>query len=342
MKLPTILERYRSEIDAELLKPPLVDHPLPLYHMMRYHLGWVDADGNSLHRSAGKALRPALCLFACDAIDSDYRKAKPAAAALELLHNFSLIHDDIQDNDTERRHRPTVWSVWGQAQAINAGTAMWTIANLALFHLADFGVSVPTQLKAQRLLNEACLTLLEGQYIDISYEDRLDIGVSDYLQMIDKKTASLIARSLEMGALLGTDEEPVIQNFQKLGRSLGLAFQIRDDVLGIWGDETETGKPKGSDIRRKKKSFPIVYALERAEGQAKIDLTKIYNGDGINEDGHDRVLGILDDFQAEDYSQSIVEQYCERALTIAESIRLPAWAHDSLVEIAHFLTQRNF
>jgi geranylgeranyl diphosphate synthase, type I len=342
MMLPTILERYRNEINAELLKPPLVDQPLPLYHMMRYHLGWVDAVGNLLNQSGGKALRPTFCLLACEATSGDFHKAKPAAAALELLHNFSLIHDDIQDDDAERRHRPTVWSIWGKTQAINAGTAMWTIANLALFRLADYDVPAQTQLRAHRLLNEACLTLLEGQYLDISYENRLDIEIADYLLMIDKKTAALIAHSLEMGALLGTDDESIILTFQKFGRNLGLAFQIKDDILGIWGSETKTGKPNGSDIRRKKKSFPVVYALERAEGKTKADLMNVYLHEEIDDNDYNLVLNILDSLQAEAYAQKIVEENCNQALIELEKMRLPTWAHDSLVEIAHFLTQRDF
>ena len=242
MKLPVVFERYRSEIDSEL-RAVLAERESPLYDMMRYHLGWIDWQGRPLSGTAGKALRPALCLLACEAVGGTYHRALPAAAAVELLHNFSLIHDDIQDDDRERRHRPTVWSIWGKPQAINAGTAMRVLASLALSRLGENGVSGEKQLRIQRILDESCLRLIEGQYLDISYESRLDIGVTDYLGMIDGKTAALIGCSLELGAFLGTDDEAVIRGLWNFGRNLGLAFQIRDDILGIWGDEKETGKP---------------------------------------------------------------------------------------------------
>ena len=339
MKLPLIFERYRAEIDAEL-RSALAEHQSPMYDMMRYHLGWTDEQGRPVEGSGGKALRPTLCLLACEAAGGAYSRALPAAAAVELVHNFSLIHDDIQDDDRERRHRPTVWSIWGKPQAINAGTAMRVVASLTLLRLAERDTPVQKLLRAQRLLDESCLRLGEGQYLDISYESRLDLRVADYLEMIDKKTAALISCSLELGALLGTDDEPVIEGFRSFGRNLGLAFQIRDDVLGIWGDKEKTGKPVGSDIRRRKKSLPVVYALEKAEGKGKTELTKIYQGEIIDDNGLDTVLRILDGVQAQVQAQSMAEEFRERALAEIEKMVLPSWARYGLEEMAHFLVKR--
>jgi len=341
MKLPAVFERYRGEIDAEL-RAALVDCRAPLYDMLRYHLGWVDEKGNALPRTAGKALRPTLCLLACQAVGDNYCRALPAAAALELVHNFSLIHDDIQDDDRERRHRPTVWSIWGKPQAINAGTAMRIIASLTMLRLAERGVPAHKQLRSVRLLDESCLRLIEGQYLDISYEKRLDIGVADYLAMIDLKTASLIACSLELGAMLGTDDEQIIRSLRAFGRNLGLAFQIRDDVLGIWGDQEKTGKPVGSDIRRKKKSLPVVYALDKAEGAARAELLRIYGPEAIDDQGLDSVLSVLAAVQAKARAQDLAEQYCARAMEKLDELALSSRARQSLDQVAYFLTRRQF
>ncbi len=341
MKLPCIFERYHDEIDAEL-RAALTERQLPMYDMMRYHLGWMDEKGHSLQAPAGKALRPTLCLLACEATGGDSHKALPAAAAVELVHNFSLIHDDIQDNDRERRHRPTVWSIWGKPQAINAGTAMRVLASLTLLRLEEHSIPNQKQLRAQYLLDESCLRMIEGQCLDISYESRLDVEVTDYLEMINKKTAALIACSLELGALLGSDDESVIEGFRNFGRDLGLAFQIKDDVLGIWGDEGKTGKPLGSDIRSKKKSLPVIYALQKAEGEAKAELANIYQGEAIDDNEVDAVLRILNSVQAEGQAESMAEECCNRALAEIDKIVSSPWARHSLEEMAHFLVEREF
>jgi geranylgeranyl diphosphate synthase type I len=341
MNLPSVFSRYRAEIDTEL-RSALAHYRSPMYEMLRYHLGWVDDKGNVLPASTGKALRPTLCLLASEAVAGAHEKALPAAAAIELLHNFSLIHDDIQDDDRERRHRPTVWTIWGKPQAINAGTAMWVVASLTMMRLASRGVPIEKQIHALSILDESCLRLIEGQYLDISFESHMDVGVADYLEMVEGKTATLIASSVEMGALLGTDDEQIIRALRNFGRNLGFAFQIRDDILGIWGDEEKTGKPVGSDIRRKKKSYPIVYAWENAQGQAKTELMKIYQSAVVDDNGRDTVLNILDSLQAEVQAQNRAEAYCDRALAEIEKTALSSWARDNLKEMAHFLTKREF
>jgi len=340
-RLPPAFGRYRSEIDAEL-RSVMAERSSPLYKMMRYHLGWVDEQGRHLRDSAGKALRPTLCLLSCEAAGGDWHKALPAAAAIELVHNFSLIHDDIQDDDTERRHRPTVWSIWGKSQAINAGDAMHTLAEIALLRLRHRGVAVEKQQRAQRLLSETGLRLVEGQYLDISYENRLDIGVDDYLEMIQRKTADLIACSLEVGALLGSDDEAVVRGLFAFGRDLGLAYQITDDALGIWGDERKMGKPLGSDIRRRKKSLPIVYALEKAKGKVKTELLNIYQKEVIDDQDLDAVLRILDALEARAYSQQLAHKYFVRTLAEIRGLPLVPSPARELRQLAHFVSQREF
>lgn len=341
MKIPDILEKYRPEVEVEI-QAVLNTHRMPLYDMMRYHFGWIDDKGIEVHNPTGKAIRPALCLFSCEAVGGNYRKALPAAAAMELVHNFSLIHDDIQDDDMERRHRPTVWAVWGKPQAINAGTAMRILANTALSRFQGDGISIQKQLIVNQHLDEISLRLIEGQYLDISFENRFDITLDDYLTMIEGKTASLISGSMEIGAFLGSDNKTIIDSFRDIGRNLGMAFQIKDDLLGIWGNKDETGKPSGSDIRRRKKSFPIVYALENVHGNLKKELVAIYRQGAISEDSVDKVLEIFEVAGVREFAQKMVEQYCNRAGHIFNLLSLSPPASHDMEEIIQFLSGRNF
>ncbi len=336
-----ILERYRSEINGELMAV-VAQHTSPLYDMMRYHLGWVDAQGQPSGEGGGKALRPTLCLLACQAVGGDYRSALPAAAALELVHNFSLIHDDIEDHSPQRRHRPAVWWLWGIPQAINAGDAMYALSRLALFRLADRDVPPAKVLQAARILDETCLRLCQGQYLDISFQDRLDIGVDAYLDMIGGKTAGLIESCLWVGAILGTDDQRVGERFRRCGRNLGLAFQMRDDVLGIWGKEDATGKSTLIDIQEKKKSLPVIYALERAIGQERAGLVGMYSKEGMEPDDIAAVREILDAVGAQAYAQGKAEEYYRQALAELEGLDLRSPAQDELRTLAAFLVERGY
>jgi geranylgeranyl diphosphate synthase type I len=339
-KLPAVLERYRIEIDTEL-RFVLAERRSPFYDMMRYHFGWIDEKGNPQQGLVGKALRPTLCLLACEAVGGEYQRALPAAAAIELVHNYSLIHDDIQDDDRERRHRPTVWSIWGKPQAINAGTAMRILANIALLRLEGYGVPLGKQWRIQRLLDETSLRLIEGQYLDISYESR-DITVSDYLRMIEGKTASLMACAMEVGALLGTDDQDLIESFRSVGKRLGLAFQIRDDLLGIWGNKEETGKPLASDIRRRKKTLPIVYALEKAQDGLKEELVNIYQNGALDDSAVAAVLKILEATGAQAIAQEMTQKFCHEASQAVGRLALvPSGKHD-LQALVNFMTERSF
>jgi geranylgeranyl diphosphate synthase type I len=281
-------------------------------------------------------------LFTCEALGGDYHKALPAAAALELVHNFSLIHDDIQDNDRERRHRPTVWTIWGKAQAINAGTAMRILANTSLLRLRGDGVSLEKQSRLHEILDEISLRLIEGQYLDISYESSFDITVQDYLTMINGKTAALISGAMEIGAYLGTEEKSSIDSIRDIGRDLGLAFQVRDDILGIWGDEGKTGKPSGNDIRRRKKSFPAVYALEHISAAKRKEMISIYRNRLMDEATIDRVLKIFDSAAARENSQRLVDQYCMKANQSFQSLPVSLSARKEMAELIEFLTGRNY
>ncbi len=242
-----------------------------LYEMVRYHLA-LDGTG----ASGGKRMRPLLGLLAYASITGEHQRALPGAAAVELGHNFSLVHDDIEDGDVERRHRPTLWAVHGIPQAINAGDTLFSLSRVALHRLTDLGFPDHTVLRLMRLYDETCLALCEGQYIDIAVGNAPEFGSVDlYFDMIGRKTASLIAASIEAGALLATDDDEVIARYRGFGWALGLAFQLNDDLLGIWGPEQATGK-KPSDVAHRKKTLPVIYAWEHAGPEDRERLGQLY------------------------------------------------------------------
>ncbi|HET9109471.1 MAG TPA: polyprenyl synthetase family protein, partial [Ktedonobacterales bacterium] len=203
-------------------------------------------------------------------------RAMPGAVAIELIHNFSLIHDDIEDGDEERHHRAALWRLWGQAQAINTGDALFSLARLRLLGLARRGVDPALTLRLAEQVDTVCLELCEGQHLDMSFEARRDVTVAMYLDMIARKTAALMRCSTELGGRIGApDDEALGERLGAFGKALGLAFQIRDDLLGIWQAQ-ELGKTAAGDVRRKKMSLPVIHALEHADADDRAALTRIY------------------------------------------------------------------
>jgi len=339
---PSILASYQVDLDAYLRDTLAGGRPPLLHRMMRYHLGWEDAQGRPTEAAGGKALRPSLCLWACEALGGERRQGLPAAAALELTHNFSLVHDDIQDADRERRHRPTVWAVWGAGQAINAGDSLSTLARLVLLRLADVGLEPAAVVRACRILDEACLAMIEGQCLDLEFEDRAEVSVEDYLEMIEKKSGALFGAALQLGALAAGADETLGERFSRAGRLLGTAFQVRDDLLGVWGRRDVTGKPAAADIRRRKKTLPLLYARDAAPVGDRRALAAIYRRQNVDENDVQRVMGILEQAGAHDYCQSMARQRLDEAVAeLAGSPITPA-AHRELREVADFLLEREF
>ncbi|MFI6071265.1 polyprenyl synthetase family protein [Actinoplanes sp. NPDC051343] len=230
-----------------------------------YHFGWVDAQGRP-DRGGGKAVRPALALLSAQACGGPEEIGLPGAIAVELVHNFSLLHDDLMDHDRERRHRTTVWVVWGSASAILSGDALLGLAQEVLL---DCGL--PTGAPAALLLAKATRELIRGQVEDLAFEQRASVTVEECLDMAAGKTGALMAASAAIGAVLAGAPAGTVAALETYGAQIGLAFQLVDDVLGIWGDPSVTGKPVFSDLRADKKSLPISYALERDPTIALID-----------------------------------------------------------------------
>ena len=337
--LPTVFQRYQESIDSAL-RNRLSDATSLVYMMLRYAMGWSDASGAPVSAPQGKALRPTLCLLTCEAVCGEYQRALPPAVSLELIHNFSLIHDDIQDRDEYRRHRPTVWKVWGEPIALIAGNVMRIVADTSMEGLRGDSVSVADIVTVNEVLTEASLEMIEGQHLDVAFEGRSDIGMKSYLDMISRKTGALIRTPMHVGAIMGTDDLAVIESFRECGRSLGYVFQIRDDVLGIWSEEKTTGKPVGADVRRKKNSLPIVHAMSQADRVQKRALEGIYDKEAVTDGDVDTVLDIMDSLGTEAFANSMAAEHCERGLERLKGIAIHPDARAEIEELSTFLLIR--
>ena len=337
--MPEMFSHYRPYIEPALRLSLSGDEPA-VYDMLRYYMGWVDTSGHQCRATEGKALRPTLCLFACEAAGGPVHQAVPAAVALELIHNFSLIHDDIQDGDETRHHRPTVWAVWGIPKALVAGNVLRVVADRSVDGLLERGVDPDRALAVAEALTEAYLSMIEGQYLDIDYEGRPDISVDDYLDMVSRKTGALITSSLKLGALIGTRDRSTVDAFVRSGQALGRIFQIRDDVLGVWGEEEATGKPVGADIRRKKNSFPVVYSMAMAGPSDKAELSRIYAQDQLDDADVDTVLEIMERLDARGHADEMTAENSETALSAMSRVELEPEAARRLGELVEFLCVR--
>ena len=337
---------WLPQIEEEMRAVLATRHPAQASHyaMMHYHMGWADEALRPSAFPSGKRIRPLLCLMACEAVGGNPSVAVPAAAAVEILHNFSLIHDDIEDGDETRRHRSTLWALWGVPQAINVGDGMFALAYAALLRSntgrnADAGSSLTSgrALAAIDRFTEICIALTEGQHLDLSFEERESVTVADYLRMIDGKTAALIAGSIALGALFGGADARQAECLHSFGRNIGLAFQIQDDILGIWGDPAVTGKAAGNDILRRKKSLPLLYALEHPSGSCR--MKEIWRS-GISEESLSVVLGLLEEIEARDWSAQKLQAFHRAGLNALCDALGPQAENSLLFALADELLQR--
>lgn len=337
METPGFLDRYRKDIDAQVVRV-VPANSSALYEMVRYQLGWNDSGGPTL----GKCLRPSLCLFAAETLGGDPAQALPVAAGIELLHNFSLIHDDIEDGDELRHHRPTVWKAYGREQAILAGMALWTLAYRSIESAVEAGAASERVRDARRIVAEACNEMIEGQHMDLTFERRFDVTLAEYTAMISRKTGALFAASLAAGAGMagaGAEEASRLADF---GRELGLAFQIRDDILGIWGEGTATGKPVGADIAKRKKSLPVVHAFQQVVGPDREVLRHAYAKPEIEESDIDDVLDVLQRWNAKYFAQGLAEDHRARAMAALAQTTVPPAARFKFDELTAFILEREY
>lgn len=324
----------------ELVEPGLraaVDTlPPPSRHIAGYHFGWWDADGSPARHDAGKALRPALVLSSARAVGAEAAVALPAAVAVELVHNFSLVHDDVIDRDVTRRHRPTTWSVFGDGAAILAGDAMST---LACTLVADSGH--PAALDGVRLLGSAIQELIDGQHADVSFETRDNIAPDECRAMAAAKTGALLGCACAIGARFGGGTPEQVRVLRDFGTDLGVAFQHVDDLLGIWGDPSVTGKPVHSDLRSRKKSLPVVAALA-SDSPAAAVLKCLYSGtEPLADTDVTRAAALIEEAGGRQWSNSQAGGLLDRALIGLATIAAPEAAAAELTTLARLVTRRD-
>ena len=337
-ELRSFMESMIPAIEAEMQKvlQPADGGAHPLYTMMHYHMGWTDERGRPARVKAGKRIRPVLLLLSCGAAGGRWQEALPAAAAVELLHNFTLIHDDIQDASPTRRGRDTVWKIWGVPHAINSGDSMFALAHDALYRLTERSVGPQVVMRAARRFDETCVALTQGQFRDMAFETRPSVTVDEYLEMIGGKTAALLALCGELGALTAGADDGLVKHYATFARDLGLAFQVKDDILGIWGDEEQIGKSAATDIETRKKTLPVLYGLERSQ-----ELRELYARPENDGEFVARVVQLLDDCSAREFARAQAAAYSKSALEHLEASGAEGRAGAALQQLADRLLQRD-
>ena len=331
--IPLALQRLLPTL-TEALQAGAPDARTRVGAMASYHLGWTEADGSPRAGGSGKLLRGTLALWAAERCGGSVTAALPAATAVEWLHNFTLVHDDIQDGDRERRHRPTVWAIWGEAQAINAGDGLHAVAFRALLGGRDRPLA---RMRAAAAINHAILEVIEGQCLDLALEGRVDTTPATYLRLVRAKTGALIGAALQAGALLGGAGARQAVHLGRAGVELGVAFQMRDDWLGTWGDTSMTGKACTSDLERRKLTYPVVVALARLRGSARRELHDLYSGAIGSED---RILGLLEEAHAADEVLIDLGRHSREAVALAGRAGLPSPAVEEFTDIVEFVARR--
>ena len=300
-----------------------------------YHLGWTDPDGQPTGANGGKAVRPSLALLSAEAAGATAEVGLPGAVAVELVHNFSLLHDDLMDGDVERRHRRTVWSVWGSSSAILTGDALLALATEVLL---DSGS--PNAAAATKLLAGATRELIRGQVLDLAFERRMQVTQDECLDMAAAKTGALLSASAAIGAVLAGAPETLVAALATYGAELGLAFQLVDDVLGIWGDPAVTGKPVFSDLRSRKKSLPVTYTLAQ-DGAAAHELAEWLAHPGDHDEAAlRRAAELVAAAGGRDWAAGEADRRLALGLSALDAVGLPDRAREGLVALGEFIVSR--
>ena len=309
--------------------------PENMRHIAGYHFGWTDEHGQLVEAARGKALRPALVLLSARAVSSTATAAVPAAVAVELVHNFSLVHDDVMDQDLTRRHRPTAWNVFGMNAAILAGDALVSLASEVLA-----GSEHPAAASGIRRLNAAVQDLIHGQIMDLAFEQRDDVTLAECQRMANAKTAALLGTACELGATFAgaTSEQAV--HLRDFGERLGLAFQHADDLLGIWGDPETTGKPVFSDLRSRKKTLPIVAALTSDTAAGRALAQRYHRQTPLKEAELDEAAQLIEAAGGKSWSSTQADVLLESALNHLDAA-VTDTSTDTLKELASLATHRD-
>ncbi|WP_158018499.1 polyprenyl synthetase family protein [Mycobacterium basiliense] len=294
-----------------------------------FHFGWWEADGRETSARHGKAIRPALTVSCARAAGGTKDAAIPAAVAVELLHDFSLLHDDIMDGDVTRRHRPAAWVEFGVPMAILTGDALLTLA-LDLVHEGPSGAA----------LREAALELCAGQSADLTFEHRTGVRLSECLRMAQQKTGSLFGVACQLGALSAGTGNRIAERYTQFGRHLGLVFQLVDDILGIWGHEAATGKPVCSDLKSRKKSLPVVAALSSGTAAGARLEALLGSGDVLDDDALAHAAELIEDAGGRTWAEAEALRHRALALDALAAAEPEPAAADDLLALVELMTVR--
>ncbi|MEU1090593.1 family 2 encapsulin nanocompartment cargo protein polyprenyl transferase [Streptomyces sp. NPDC005892] len=334
-----LLERTRAVVDPHL-RAAVASLPGGMRRVAMYHFGWADAEGDegsAASGPAGKAIRPALVLAAVRALGGDPERAVRAAVAVELVHNFTLLHDDVIDEDATRRHRPTAWAVFGVPDAVITGDAMLA---LALRLLADD--DHPASAAASARLTACVIELCAGQQADCAFEDRgpREVTLDECLTMAMAKTGALLGCACAVGALYAGASDRSVGAMDGFGRESGLSFQLIDDLIGIWGDPARTGKPVGADLTAHKKSLPVVAALTSGT-PAAADLAALYEGPLGTPEEVGRAADAVERAGGRDWAQVTAADRMARAVHHLSRAVPDLAAAGDLLSLAEFVTRRS-
>lgn len=319
MAVDNFEDRLRESIIATF--PQQDDRARELYSIVEYQLGWRNQDLKPEQADGGKKLRPLLCVLCCQMAGGNVDQAFPLAAALQLFHEHTLVHDDIEDRSTLRRGRPTVWHLWGEGIGVNVGSLINILARRALSVLMEKGVPAETVLDIMTEFETTSLQVAEGQHLDLSFEDRLSVNMTEYLSMIERKTAKLIAASASLGAKVGGGDSGVIEALRAFGLNMGLAFQIQDDWIGTWGKPEETGKPFAIDILEKKKNLPIVQLLALADETDRNVLEVIYSKSTLETEDVQLIMSLLEKYTVRQRVEDEIAKFYQIALDSLSQIK---------------------
>lgn len=307
-------DEYRQSVEREL-RDIFEGREGFLYNLLRYHLGWVDQQGRPQDGGTPLHFQGAVVLAACQALDADFRAALPAAAGVELVHHFTLVHGEVQAGRAEDADRPSIWWVWGPAQAINAGDGLHALGRTAMMRLAGNGTSPERVLRAVRSLDTACLRLCEGQYMDLEFQDQMIVTNAAYLEMVNRKAGALTGCAAESGALAAGASDAQCDILQRLGVNLGAAWQIARDIGQLWGEQGDGVTP--SNIISKKKSLPLIHALEHGSIAARRELGAIYMKRVLEPEDANKLVAILNETGSRPVAEQRARQLLEEGLAAA-------------------------
>jgi geranylgeranyl diphosphate synthase type I len=328
MEVTEILKKYSADIDQEITAALEEVDPETLRQASEH-----------LVKAGGKKLRPSLVVLSAEAVGGQVKSALKTGAAVELIHTFSLIHDDIMDQDEKRRGKPSVHVLWGEPTAILAGDTLFSKAFETVMRSEEDGVPAPTILPALNAVVDSCVKICEGQALDMGFAERTDVTEEEYLNMIFKKTAALIAAATKAGAIVGGGTPEQIEALSEYGRLIGMAFQIQDDYLDVASSEEDLGKPVGSDIVEGKMTLLVVNALVRASEEDHNRLLTI-----LKEEGDEHVseaMEIMEKYGSIEYAWQVAQEDVNQAKQLLRDVLDDSPAREALLLIADFVLQRS-